>query len=80
MGEKYFVVLRREDEPDFQVMDEKTLRKFLNNPDNRVEDLHFIDKVSDRMDLEYFPSNSVLILRGEIVIPKPKKIAVELDF
>ena len=79
MAEKYFVIHRSEDEPNFRVFDRSGLKKALEDGDDGV--LHgkdIIEKAGD-IDLEYFPENSVLIIKGEVVVPRAKKTVVEFD-
>jgi hypothetical protein len=76
MNKKYLILSRCEDEVGYDVVTKSELNKKLQS--GEYEGYTFLDG-TEKIDLEYFPSKSVLIMAGEFVIPKPKKVVTEWE-
>ncbi len=79
MKEKFFVISRCEDEPHFTVMDREALDKYLNDEEDGVGGYKIIEDAKS-VDLEYFPASSVLIIKGEVIVPRAKEKVVRYEF
>lgn len=75
--EKYIVLHRCEDEVHITVGSASGLKKDL-AAGGQFEGYEFI-KDPGRLDLENFPSRSALIIKGEVVVPKAKKVVTEYE-
>lgn len=70
----YFVVKGSEDGTNIAVLDdERQLKTYLE--DCGVK--RFRDEMSDP---NYWPEDTALIIKGEIIVPKPKTIVTEWEF
>lgn len=72
---KYITLSRCEDEPHFEIIEKKKLEKQFN--DGEYEGYDFLTRYDG--DLMEFPSNSILIIKGEIIIPKAKQVVKEYE-
>jgi len=68
---EYLVMSRGDDEPHTYIMSEKQLRQHLDE-----SKYSFLDKPPE---FDRFPSNSVFIFKGEIIIPKVKEKVTEWE-
>lgn len=78
----YFVLYRCEDEPYLLVLTEDELKKRLSrDKDGYSEfgDCQFLDELPDTLNIEEFPANSVLIIKGKAIVPSPKKVVTEFS-
>jgi hypothetical protein len=69
---KYLTISRYEDEPYAAFLTQEQLEQKLKE---EWEDYTFLNSAPG--DLMNFPSKSVLIVKGEIIVPKPKKVVTE---
>jgi hypothetical protein len=72
----YTVISRCEDELNFDILSKDQLLKRLK--EEFAEGYEFLDDLHTH-NLEEFPSMSVMIIEGGIVVPKVKKVAVEFE-
>lgn len=68
MAEKYFMLSRCEDEVMVNEFNKKTLTEWLNG-DVNLEGIKFLKCIP--YDLNYFPSMSAVIIKGNAIIPEP---------
>ena len=66
----YFVIWRDQDEPGIKFMSKSELRRFLS------ENYAFL---KDAPEIEEFPSKSVFILKGSVVIPQARRHVTEWE-
>lgn len=75
MSNSYFVISRCEDDMHGQVCTKEDVAKMFNEGDYdgyRCVQPQDVKKVLSRLDS--FPSHSVLVIKGEVIVPTPKDI------
>jgi hypothetical protein len=75
MSEKYFFIERMEDEPSCGFLSKQTLETKLKELMDTSYPYNFLKELP--RDLSYCPSNSIFIMRGEVVIPKAEKVVTK---
>lgn len=73
MEEKYLVISRCEDEPYVEFLTKEELQTRITQDWEKYE---FLEKLPNT-DLNYFPSRSVFIFKGELIIPKAEKFVTK---
>ncbi len=73
---KYFVLSRCEDEVMVNEFNKKTLIDWLNDDAQEI-DTKFLKCIP--YDLNYFPSTSAVIIKGDIIIPQPVNKITEYE-
>jgi hypothetical protein len=74
----YLVIWTTSDDMFTVHLTEEEILGRLNDPDDNWGELRFLDKMPDK-NVEQWPTNSMLIIRGDIVVPKPKQVVTEYE-
>lgn len=75
---EYLVVYRLEDDVHIDLYSANSLAEFLREDGFGLEFIQSTDAVPTYFD--DFPSNTCLIMKGSIVVPKPKTVVQEWSF
>lgn len=75
--EKYFIIGMSEDgEPFHYIMTKKRLQEFLE--ENPEQEFMTEEDLKENRDLNYW-NDAILIIKGEIVIPKPVEVVTKFE-
>lgn len=75
MKENYFVLSRCEDEVCFSSMTKKQVESLLE--EGIEQGTAYLDGVAVDWDLDAFPANSTLIIKGSVVVPFFKGLSID---
>lgn len=78
MSDTYFVIRNSDGDTTVEEVTGDELRKRLNTEDPYYGSREFFDKMPTERDTNYW-GNNVLIIKGEIVTPKPKEVVTRYD-
>ena len=76
--ENYFMITRTEDGFFVQKFSKKDLLIELDEERDYEEPLNFLKDIPDELDIDRWPTGRIII-KGEIIIPKPVKIVEEYE-
>lgn len=83
---KLFLIRSTEDETFVEELSQEELRKRIEPDENGEfyygERLHFLNYIPESYDgyWQDVDDNAAMLIRGEIIVPKAKKVVIEYDF
>ena len=74
----YFLIYQHEKEATVRKVTEEDLKKMLKEMVENEEEPLFINRLVEE-DPAYWGDEAYLLIKGEIIVPKPKKVVKEYD-
>lgn len=74
----YFLIYQNDKEATVKKVTEKELQEMLKEMVENEEEVIFISKI-ESTDPAYWEENASLLIKGEIIVPKPKKFVTKYE-
>jgi len=74
----YFLIYQDDEEATVKRVTEKELKEMLKEMIENEEEVIFLKKI-ESTDPAYWEENAYLLIKGEIIVPKPKEVVTEYE-